>query len=116
TRILEEPPLGIVRTEDIREREQTTADVRRPESGDELLIATETGLGSLKVRNGTSPDAVVVLCEGDLQRRAVYIREHDVATLPKIARGSYVLRFVSGKSWNGSEFLTSASYSEFDRP
>jgi hypothetical protein len=95
---------------------ETVRGVERPESGAELIVAAETGLGSLNVKNGTSPDAVVILYQGDVQRRAAYVRASDAAAIPKVAAGTYSVRFTSGRSWNGEEFLNEAIFSEFERP
>lgn len=95
---------------------QTVPGVERPESGAELIVTAETGLGSLNVRNGTNPDAVVILYQGDVQRRAAYIRASNAAAIPKVAAGTYNVRFTSGRWWNGEEFLKEATFSEFERP
>jgi len=114
------PPLKIAEVEALPDREleysQTVSGGERPESGVELIDATETGLGSLHVRNGTSLDAVLILYQGEVPGRAAYVRATDAATIPKIAAGTYIARFTSGKWWNGAEFLNEVTFSEFERP
>jgi hypothetical protein len=105
----ESPPLTI-------EYSQTVPGVERPESGVALMRGSDTGLGTLNVRNGTGRDAVVVMFEMDLQRRAVYIRTGTTAAIPRVAPGSYTVRFTSGAWWNGEEFLKETTFLEFDRP
>jgi hypothetical protein len=95
---------------------QTVPGVERPDSGVELIGGSDTGLGTLNVRNGTSRDAVVVVYQGDLQRRAVYIWAGSAAAIPKVAAGSYTARFTSGAWWNGEEFLKETTFLEFERP
>lgn len=96
---------------------QTAPGVERPVSGVELIGgASDTGLGTLNVRNGTGRDAVVVMFQGDRQRRAIYIWADSAAAIPKVAAGSYTARFTSGAWWNGEEFLKDTTYLEFQRP
>lgn len=95
---------------------QTVPGVERPDSGVDLIGGSYTGLGTLNVRNGTSRDAVVVVYQGDLQRRAVYIWAGSAAAIPKVAAGSYTVRFTSGAWWNGEEFLKETTFLEFERP
>lgn len=115
-RIVKREPLATTPKQYVAVYSQTVPGVERPDSGVELIGGSDTGLGTLNVRNGTSRDAVVVLYEGDLQRRAVYIWAGSVAAIPRVAAGSYTARFTSGAWWNGEEFLKETTFLEFERP
>jgi hypothetical protein len=90
-------------------------DIVRPTSGTELLNhQTASGRGSFTIFNGTSRDAVVVLLESEVQRRAIYIRANDQATLAKVASGTYEAIFMSGDSWDGTTFRKGAIFEKFE--
>lgn len=90
-------------------------------TGTEWGGALDSGLGSLRVENGTRQDAVAVLFEGGsttevgTAQRAIYVQAGDTATLKDIAPGAYTLRFSLGIDWSedAHRFRDSPSYYEF---
>lgn len=87
----------------------------RPGSGSQTADSPERGLGAFHVRNSTGRDAVVVLMQGDAQKRAVYVRDGERATIARVAVGAYEIRFATGRWWDGTEFRKDGRYQEFDR-
>jgi len=73
--------------------------VDRPPSSVELGGRHRGGLGKLSVSNGTDYDAVAVLTESDVPRRAIYIRNGETGIMTSIPRGRYQLRFQLGLNW-----------------
>ena len=104
---------------------------RRPETSRPLLSlpsGTEIirprgpkGLGSLRIINGTSLDAVAKLVEDAPPRRTrrlVYVRANSEATIKDIGPCRCLLQFSTGVDWDRSsrKFLEKRSYSQFADP
>jgi hypothetical protein len=88
-------------------------------TGTQWGIATERGLGSLRVENGTPQDAVAALFDAaDAASRAVYVRAHESATIQGIASRTYALRFSLGLDWDETTraFRYDPSFSQFLKP
>ena len=78
-----------------------------------------SGLGRLKIKNGTDYDAAVrvVADASGVTARFVYIRAGEECTLDGIEPGAYQIRWASGNDWVRAcrRFLREAGYSEADR-
>jgi hypothetical protein len=92
-------------------------------TGQEWGVASERGLGSLRIENGTNLDAVVALFDTSSSdpreaRRAVYVRTSETATITGIAVGTYALKFKLGLDWEEAtrSFTFDSSCSEFVDP
>jgi hypothetical protein len=87
-------------------------------TGAEWGAATERGLGSLEVTNGTSRDAVAALFLANQPQRAIYVRAGETATLTGIAVGKYSIRFSLGLDWDmgTKKFTFDPSYKQFLDP
>jgi hypothetical protein len=85
-----------------------------PETGTYIVKEMTTGSNSMTIENKLLSDAVVVLCKEDstIPLIAVYIRSSDKYTISKIKRGTYVLYFTTGSSWDDDSrrFIIGASY------
>jgi len=73
----------------------------RPQTGTEVGGGKGIGPGVLKVINGTSYDAVVLLVAPptDTPRRALFVRKGETGTLKSINDGVYLLRYQLGSEW-----------------
>ncbi len=97
----------------------TESQVPRPRTGD-LIQPREgqRGLGTARVSNKTSSDAVLRLVDpaSGVTRAMVYLRQQDDVSITGIAPCTCVLRFTQGSEWDpqSMRFLNDASYSEFE--
>jgi hypothetical protein len=74
------------------------------------------GRGELRVKNGNTHDAVVVLTdEGapDAAPLTFYVRAHEDVHIRRIAPATYRLRFMLGVDWSGEEFTQDEGTFEF---
>lgn len=73
-----------------------------------------SGLGELKVENGTAVDGVVVLVDpAGKPAMSAYVRQGATYILTKIADDTYSLYFSSGQGWNGKRFTERAAFQKF---
>ena len=92
----------------------------RPSNGDVLVRSGATGIGRLRVTNGTSKDvAVSVVSTGQPPSKPhvmVYIQARKIATISRIG-GAYALYFKSGSDWNAKrrQFSADCSFQKFDQ-
>jgi hypothetical protein len=79
----------------------------------------ETGLGTLKVINGTHDDAAIKLVDRNSGKthRFVYLRANRDITLKGIASCLCTLKFSTGNDWNSRsrKFLRNSFFSQFDQ-
>ncbi len=91
----------------------------RPTTGDHIQPREgQRGLGTVRVSNKTSSDAVLRLVDpaNGATRAMVYLRQQDDVSITGIAPCTCVLRFTQGSQWDPASirFLSGASYSEFE--
>lgn len=81
-----------------------------------LHDALSGGEGHLKVKNGTTRDAVVTLVKGKKKALSFYIRAKSTATLKGIQDGTYRVFYTSGYGFSTSKgrFTRAAVYRRFD--
>ncbi|MBG0813611.1 hypothetical protein [Planomonospora sp. ID82291] len=93
----------------------TTA-AARPRNGRILYDRISGGQGVLKVKNGTSRDAVVTLVRGKSKAISVYVRARSTAKVNDVRDGTYRIFFTSGYRFSVSKgrFARGASYQKFD--
>ena len=76
-----------------------------------------TGLGKLKIDNGTNYDAIVKLINTSIDKSVytVYIKAKNSFEIDEILDGRYALLFMHGKNWDSihQTFLVDKSYSKF---
>lgn len=94
----------------------TPPDLRRPESGTELIASQRQGGGSLVVYNQSTHDGVVALVTSGGSERAVYVRSGEQTTLANVAAGRYRVRMALGMDWIASRFTRDAGYQELEEP
>jgi hypothetical protein len=95
------------------------APVNRLKTGVNIWAPRGTsGLGSLRIHNGTSYDAAALLREEGTgtPRRFVYVRAHEMTTLGAIAPCHCRLFFALGTDWDAQEeeFRADARFSAFE--
>jgi len=88
----------------------------RPESGLDLITPESAGGGSLVLRNSGRRDALVVLSEGGVHRRATYVRIGEQVQLVDVAPGVYRVSIASGQNWDGTQFTADTAYEELTYP
>src|SRR5688500_2840693 len=88
----------------------------RPRNGRILYDRISGGQGTLKVKNGTSRDAVVTLVRGKSKAISVYVRARSTAKVNDVRDGTYRIFFTSGYRFSVSKgrFARGASYQRFD--
>ncbi len=89
----------------------------RPLSGTELCRRHGSGLGRVRIDNGTGYDAVALLvdCATDSARRAIFIRAGEAASINSVSPRRYHLRFQLGSDWLAERrFNRVLGTSEFD--
>ncbi|MBG0820694.1 hypothetical protein HS048_08100 [Planomonospora sp. ID91781] len=88
----------------------------RPRNGRILYDRISGGQGTLKVKNGTSRDAVVTLVRGRTKAISVYVRARSTAKINDVRDGTYRIFFTSGYRFSVSKgrFARGASYQRFD--
>jgi len=70
----------------------------------------------LRVLNGTDADAVAVLLEDGIPRRAIYIRTREYGLITQVPAGGYTLHFQLGSQWlEERRFCVIAGTSAFER-
>lgn len=78
-----------------------------------------SGLGTLRIINGTKYDAVLNLVESESGAtiRSVYVRNHDRVSIPRLTPGIYRAYFALGMDWDDDEssFVCDSDYKEFGR-
>ncbi|MDP9850181.1 hypothetical protein [Streptosporangium lutulentum] len=89
----------------------------RPANGKILYDRISGGQGILRVKNGTTKDAVVTLVRGKTKAISVFVRAKSKATVDDVRDGTYRIYFTSGYRFSTSKgrFARSASYQRFDR-
>lgn len=103
----------------VEPQDETTDAASRPETGMNLIrVPRLSGLGTLRISNGTGRDAtvkVVNVSTGKLLRW-VYIRSSYETTLRGISPCSCIVRFAIGSDWDrrSLRFHNHRSYSQFD--
>lgn len=87
----------------------------RPASGTDLGDRPLSGLGRVRITNGTARDAVVVLSDeaSNESRRAIYIRGGDERSITSVPKGRYRLRYQFGDRWLRRRFCELWGTSEF---
>lgn len=93
-----------------------SAAAARPGNGRILYDRISGGRGQLKVKNGTSRDAVVALVRGKTKAISVYVRARSTATVRDVRDGTYRIYFTTGTRYSVSKgrFTRSPAYSRFD--
>ncbi|GGK55272.1 hypothetical protein Ppa06_12050 [Planomonospora parontospora subsp. parontospora] len=88
----------------------------RPRNGRILYDRISGGQGTLKIKNGTSRDAVVTLVRGRTKAISVYVRARSTAKVNDVRDGTYRIFFTSGYRFSVSKgrFARGASYQKFD--
>lgn len=78
-----------------------------------------SGLGTLRINNGTKYDGVLNLVESESGAtiRSVYVRNHDRVSIPRLTPGIYRAYFALGIDWDDEEssFVCDSDYKEFGR-
>jgi hypothetical protein len=89
----------------------------RPANGKILYDRISGGQGALKVKNGTTRDAVVTLVRGKSKAISVFVRARSTATVNDVRDGTYRIYYTSGYRFSTSKgkFGRSAVYRRFDR-
>ncbi|MEU8378239.1 hypothetical protein [Streptosporangium sp. NPDC048865] len=87
----------------------------RPGNGKILYDRISGGRGKLKVKNGTSRDAVVTLVRGRSKAISIYIRARSTASVTDVRDGTYTIFFTSGSGFSTSRgrFTRAPSYQRF---
>ncbi|WP_329079963.1 MULTISPECIES: hypothetical protein [unclassified Streptosporangium] len=95
----------------------STEAAARPGNGKILYDRISGGRGKLKVKNGTSRDAVVTLVRGRSKAISIYVRARSTASVTDVRDGTYTIFFTSGHNFNVSRgrFTRTPSYQRFDR-
>ncbi|MFD1931351.1 MULTISPECIES: hypothetical protein [Nonomuraea] len=95
---------------------EDSAAAARPGNGRVLYAGLSGGEGHLKVKNGTTRDAVVTLVKGKKKALSFYIRAKSTATLKDIQDGTYRVFYTSGYRFSTSKgrFTRYAVYRRFD--
>jgi len=93
----------------------STEAAARPGNGKILYHRISGGQGRLKVKNGTSRDAVVTLVRGRSKAISVYIRARSTASVRDVRDGTYTIFFTSGHRFSTSRgrFTSAPSYQRF---
>ncbi|MGJ6965186.1 hypothetical protein ACSDR0_25075 [Streptosporangium sp. G11] len=93
----------------------STGTTARPGNGKILYDRISGGRGKLKVKNGTSRDAVVTLVRGRSKAISIYIRARSTASISDVRDGTYTIFFTSGHSFDTSKrrFTRAPSYQRF---
>ncbi|MFG1816124.1 hypothetical protein ACGFIF_20340 [Kribbella sp. NPDC049174] len=92
----------------------------RPSNGDILIRSGTSGIGRLRVTNGTSKDvAVSVVNTGQPPSKPhvmVYIQARKTTTISRVG-GAYSIYFKSGSDWNAKrrQFSADCSFQKFDK-
>ncbi|MBB2910880.1 hypothetical protein FHS43_002143 [Streptosporangium becharense] len=88
----------------------------RPANGRILYAGISGGQGTLKIKNGTSKDAVVTLVRGRSKAISVYVRARSRAVVDDVRDGTYRIYFTTGYRFSISRgrFTSGASYQRFD--
>ncbi|GGL06193.1 hypothetical protein [Planomonospora parontospora] len=94
----------------------TATAAARPRNGRILYDRISGGQGTLKVKNGTSRDAVVTLVRGRSKAISVYVRARSTAKVNDVRDGTYRIFFTSGYRFSVSKgrFARGASYQKFN--
>ncbi|MGC5014326.1 hypothetical protein ACLQ2R_26475 [Streptosporangium sp. DT93] len=94
----------------------STEAAARPGNGRILYDRISGGPGRLKVKNGTSRDAVVTLVRGRSKAISVYVRARSTASVRDVRDGTYTIFFTSGQSFSVSRgrFSRNPSYQRFN--
>ena len=74
------------------------------------------GAGCLRIENGTTDDAVVVLTIASRSVAAAYVRAGEAFEIPGIPDGSFNVAFAAGSSWDGLSFHSNVQYTRFLQP
>ncbi|MEU4836382.1 hypothetical protein [Streptosporangium sp. NPDC023615] len=95
----------------------STEAAARPGNGKILYDRISNGRNKLRVKNGTSRDAVVTLVRGRSKAISVYVRARSTASVPDVRDGTYTIFFTSGYRFSTSRgrFAVAPSYQRFDR-
>ncbi|MEU4232651.1 hypothetical protein AB0F17_50865 [Nonomuraea sp. NPDC026600] len=93
-----------------------TAAVARPSNGKILYHGLGGGLGTLKIKNGTSRDGVVTLVKGKTKAVSIYVRARSTASVKDVRDGTYRVYFTTGSRFSTSKgrFSRSAVYQRFN--
>jgi hypothetical protein len=92
-----------------------SSEVLRPGSGAEIGGRFRGGRGRLDVTNGTDSEAVVVLTQADVGKRAIYIRAGESGAITSIPIGTYSVQFQLGDHWlRPRRFCNMVATSAFD--
>ncbi|GAA3139046.1 hypothetical protein GCM10010466_32720 [Planomonospora alba] len=90
---------------------------RRLPNGRIIQSESRTGRGSLKVHNGGTRDAVVVVMRGKRKAVTFYVRKKSRATVPGVRDGSYKIFYTTGTDWDSGAraFSRSCGFTEFGK-
>ncbi|GGK87945.1 hypothetical protein Ppa06_52990 [Planomonospora parontospora subsp. parontospora] len=90
---------------------------RRLSNGKIIQSESRTGRGSMKVHNGGSRDAVVVVMRGKKKAFSLYVRKKAKATVPGVRDGSYRVFYTTGTDWDSGAkaFTRSCVFTEFGK-
>ncbi|HUR05551.1 MAG TPA: hypothetical protein VM347_23615 [Nonomuraea sp.] len=97
-------------------RTGAAAAAARPRNGKILYHGLGGGLGTLKIKNGTSRDGVVTLVKGKAKAVSVYVRARSTAGVKDVRDGTYRVYFTTGSRFSTSKgrFSRSAVYQRFN--
>ncbi len=89
-------------------------------SNEAVIVRPSGGLGRLKIKNGNSEDAMVVLTKPESRKAvaSVYIRGKKTALLKGLANGKYGLYYSMGRDWNWHmrDFFAVGERGKFSNP
>ncbi|GGS49493.1 hypothetical protein GCM10010156_05230 [Planobispora rosea] len=90
---------------------------RRLSNGKIISSESRTGRGSLKVDNGGSRDAVVVVTRGGKRVLSFYVRKKSKTTIRGMRDGTYRVFYTTGSDWDGKArtFSRSCEFTEFGK-
>ncbi|MFD1547447.1 hypothetical protein [Nonomuraea guangzhouensis] len=88
----------------------------RPGNGKILYHRLGGGLGTLKIKNGTSRDGVVTLVKGKAKAVSIYVRARSTASVKDVRDGTYRVFFTTGSRFSTSKgrFGRNAVYQRFN--
>ncbi|MFB4280496.1 MULTISPECIES: hypothetical protein [unclassified Nonomuraea] len=88
----------------------------RPGNGRILYDRISGGLGTLKIKNGTSKDGVVALVRGRTKAISIYVRAKSTASIKDVRDGTYRIYFTTGYRFSTSKgrFTRAAAYQRFN--
>jgi hypothetical protein len=109
------PAVAVASERTVDSVSQTDA-AARPRNGKILYHRLGGGLGTLKIKNGTSRDGVVTLVKGKAKAVSIYVRARSTAGVKDVRDGTYRVYFTTGSRFSTSKgrFGRNAVYQRFN--